>query len=173
MDSLSWTSLVPCPQTISFPLSVVAPDPHLHLIGRRLLSLLRPVVSLPLSTLASRSIRPAVPFVWSPPTSTRFPALGLFFRQSLFHIARGRFLDQFCFCVAKYTIACVHPGYRCALRPRSSSLSLCYLMFHPLPVLTFFPPHRSLLNHSVRSGRALVHPPCFPRISFVLSLSAA
>ena len=46
MDSLSRTSLVP--QTISFPLSAFAPDPHLRLIGC-CLSLL-PLVSIPLAT---------------------------------------------------------------------------------------------------------------------------
>ena len=108
----------PCPQTISFPLSTVATDLHLHLIGRCLLPHFLPLVSLPFSTPASQSICPSVSFVRSSSTSTRFPSLRLFFRRSLFHIARGRFRTNstfLCYTIAwVVAVSCTHTVRTCA-----------------------------------------------------------
>ena len=149
----------PCPQKISFPLSVVAPDPHLRLIGCCLAS----------SPLAS-SLDPHLPihppfcsFVWSSPASTRFPPLRLFFRRSLFHIARGRFLDQFRSRVPHHRSG---PPQLLRLHSYGSYFRSCDLTFRPLLVL--FSP---LPTYPVWSGHALVHSFYYHRVSPVLSLS--
>ena len=90
-DSLSRTPLVP--QTISFPLSAFAPDPHLRLIGCCLASSRltssrdpRPDPSALLCLCLVLTCIHAVALL-----SQAAPDV---FRRSPFHIARGRFLDQ-------------------------------------------------------------------------------
>ena len=91
-----------------------------------------------LSRPPPRSICPPVSFVWSSPASTRFPFSPrqhpVFFRRSPFHIACGRFLDQFCSCVLHH-----HSGppqsLPCTRMVRILAHAISCIMPHPLPDL--------------------------------------
>ena len=168
LDSLSRTSLVP--QTILFPLSAVAPDPHLRLIGcclasTRLASSLDPRLPIRPPFCVLRLVATCIHAV--PLLSPRLHPMSFVDPRSTSLVVDFGTNSAF----VCYTTAWVHLGCRRTLRPYRPYLCFRDLISHPLPIPSS-PPHRSLPNHSIRPGRALVHLPCFPRISYALHLSA-
>ena len=115
-----------------------------------------------LSRPVSQSIRPSLSFVWSSTASTRFPPQAVL-SSVPFHIARGRFLDQFRSCVLHHRSG---PSQVLPLHSYGSYFHSCNLTFRPL--LDLFSPFPT---YPVRSGHPLVHSFYYHRVSPVLSLS--
>ena len=118
-----------------FPLSAVAPDPHLRLTGcclasTRLASSLdpRPDPSALLCPSSGRHLHPC-----GPPPPRQHP---MFFRRSPFHIARGRFWDQFRFCVLYHRLGSLRLSLYVAPIPSVSMLPRSHISSTPN---TFFP----------------------------------
>ena len=168
MDSLSRTSLLP--QTISFPLSAFAPDHRSPPASDWMLSCFQS--SHFFSRPPPRSICPSVSFVWLSPASMRFPSLPGCTRCLSSIPAPHRSWSI----LGPIPLSCAIPplGFTPVVAVRCAhTVRICVPRSHISSAPnTFLPPHRSLPNHSIRPGRALVHPSCFPRISHALHLSA-
>ena len=130
LNSLSRTPLVP--RTIPFPLSAFAPDPHLRLIGcclasTRLASSLDPHLSIRPPSCVLRLVATCINAV-----SLLSQAAPDVFRRSPFHIARGRFWDQFRFRVLYHRLG--SPRLSLYVAPMPSVSVFHDLVSHPLPI---------------------------------------